>query len=150
MTLAVKTSVLLSSSTIFMNPFFAFFREKYRSCTIVRCTHHQNSLSLPRKTEVPKLYESSPKAAPVRNPSPMICNSRVTARFLALWQSFTTGQGCCTKITEHFIRSRGYLWWSRVFFINYMSWMMSMYMEPIVFFLPLLAVLLFKYKQYIK
>ena len=69
----------------------------------------------PAKRKYPSCTKARPTTAPVRNASPMICNSRVTARFLALWQSFTTGQGCCTKITEHFIRSRGYLWWSRVF-----------------------------------
>lgn len=61
------------------------------------------------KRKYPCCTKARPSTAPVRNPSPMICNSRVTARFLALWQSFTTGQGCCTKITEHFIRSRGHL-----------------------------------------
>ena len=48
----------------------AFFSYYCVTCTIVRCTHHQNSLSLPRKTEVPKLYESSPYDRACTKPFP--------------------------------------------------------------------------------
>ena len=39
----------------------------------------------PTKRKYPSCTKARPTTAPVRNPSPMICNSRVTARFLALW-----------------------------------------------------------------
>ena len=59
MTLAVKTSVLLSSSTIFMNPFRLFRKSLHHALSFVAHIIKTPYLC-PIKTEVPKLYESSP------------------------------------------------------------------------------------------